>query len=65
MKKNAAIEQLQPFAETYLATAGFPLPKSFSTNSEYLRAIESWVRNATSILADVKEQKRSIENSGA
>ncbi|MHA2368188.1 MAG: hypothetical protein ACXADX_05145 [Candidatus Hodarchaeales archaeon] len=65
MKKNLAIEQPQPFAETYLATAGFPLPKSFDTNSEYLRAIESWVRNATSILADAKEQKRSIENSGA
>ncbi|MFW9914993.1 MAG: hypothetical protein ACFFGZ_05220 [Candidatus Thorarchaeota archaeon] len=65
MKEHSVIEQPQPFAETYLTTAGFPLPKSFDSNSEYLRAIESWVRNATSILADAKGQKRSIENSGA
>jgi hypothetical protein len=65
MKKDSVIEQRQPFAESYLATAGFPLPKSFDTNSEYLRAIESWVRNATSILADAKEQEHSIGNDGA
>ncbi|MFX0114146.1 MAG: hypothetical protein ACFFB3_06335 [Candidatus Hodarchaeota archaeon] len=64
MEKIVNVEQRPPFAETYLVTAGFPLPKSFDSSADYLKAIENWVREATSVLIEANDRKRDLRQSG-
>ncbi len=64
MKELEKIHQNTPFTENYLSNAGIPIPKSFESSKDYLKALEEWVWDATNILAERNKQKRGYESSG-
>ncbi|MFQ5977414.1 MAG: hypothetical protein ACE5OZ_04705 [Candidatus Heimdallarchaeota archaeon] len=64
MKESQRIEQQPSFTESYLTTAGFPSPRSYDSRPAYLRAIEEWVREATSIMIESSKEKRSSYQNG-
>jgi len=64
MKENPETANRQPFVESYLATTGFPSPKGFNSNLAYLKAVEKWVRKATTTLAELNDHKNLLGNCG-
>lgn len=64
MKENLSIEQQPSFTEAYLTTAGFPSPKSYDSRPAYLKAIEEWVREATSIMIESRKENDSPYQNG-